>query len=44
MKAILMNAAVFSLRSRAELCHRYGVPEFLRQGQTQIHCNCACEL
>jgi hypothetical protein len=30
LQATPMNAAVFPLRSRADLCHWYGVPELGR--------------
>ena len=32
-----MNAAVLSLRSKAGLCHRYGVPDLFRLGHTTRH-------
>ena len=33
VQATPMNAAVLSLRSRAGLCHRYGVPDLFRSAQ-----------
>jgi hypothetical protein len=33
VQATPMNAAVLPLRSRAGLCHRYGVPDLFRSAQ-----------